>query len=192
MSQKTKEDWLKAGARLLAEFGPQGVTVDALCRHLGVTKGSFYHHFAGYDAFKAALLAFYEEEGTLQIIDQLAEAPTATEKLSGLLDIIVAASTTSLSRLEITIRAWALHDEAVREVQTRVDQRRLGYVESLCREISGDSERAQIVARTLYAILVGSEQMQPPVQGDTLRALFDEYLASLKEFSVSMERGPRR
>jgi hypothetical protein len=32
------------------------------------------------------------------------------------------------------------------------------------------------MARHLYAILVGSEQMQPALRGEDLQALFDEYL----------------
>ena len=161
---------------MLTHAGPQGLTIDALCQQLAVTKGSFYHHFAGYDDFKASLLTFYEQEGTLQIIDQLADIPTPQGKLKQLIEIIVATSTRFVVYPEIAIRAWGLHDRAVREVQMRVDSRRLAYVQSLCQEITGDARQAQLMSQMLYAILVGSEQMQPPLRGDDLRALFDEYL----------------
>lgn len=175
MAQKTKRDWWLAGVALLAEAGPQGLTIEALCQRLEVTKGSFYHHFAGYDEFKVSLLAFYEAEGTLNIIEQLAELPTPQTKLRGLMDIVVEASLTYRNYPEVAIRAWALQDEAVKAVQVRVDGRRLAYVQALCQEITGDPHRAQMMARHLYAILVGSEQMQPPLHGEELRALFDEY-----------------
>jgi hypothetical protein len=64
----------------------------------------------------------------------------------------------------------------VREVQTRVDARRLAYVEALLLEILGDPIEAKIKAQLTYSILVGAEQMQPPIVGADLRALYDAFL----------------
>ena len=69
-----------------------------------------------------------------------------------------------------------MQDEEVKAVQMRVDGRRLAYVEDLCREITGSADRAKTMARLMYAILVGSEQIQPPLTGEDLRALFNEFL----------------
>jgi len=176
MSRKTKRDWLIGGVQLLAEVGNQGLTIDALCQHLGVTKGSFYHHFSGYEDFKLNLLAFYEEEGTLDIIETLADLETPEEKLRGLIDIVVAVSTQYALYPEVLIRSWALQDEDVKAVQERVDGRRLAYVEALFLEIDEDKQNAKVSAQMMYAILVGAEQMQPPLVGDDLRTLYDEYL----------------
>ena len=176
MAKRGKRDWLVAGARLLTQNGPQGLTIEALCQQLKVTKGSFYHHFAGYEDFEASLLNFYEQEGTLQIIDQLVDLPTPQAKLRKLLDIVVGISSSPLVYSEIAIRAWSLQHAPAREVQTRVDQRRLDYLQLLCQEITGDAHKAQVMARMVYTILVGSEQMQPTISGDALRALFDEFL----------------
>jgi hypothetical protein len=104
------------------------------------------------------------------------ELPTPQAKLRKLIDIIVALSTTAIIYPEVAIRAWALQDDAVRDVQMRVDQRRLSYVKGLCEEITGDVRKAQLMSQMLYAILVGSEQMQPPLNGDGLRAVFNEWL----------------
>ncbi|MEP6987146.1 MAG: TetR/AcrR family transcriptional regulator [Chloroflexota bacterium] len=162
--------------QLLKQVGPQGLTIEALCQQLKVTKGSFYHHFEGYEDFKASLLSFYEQEGTLQIIEQVDDLQTPHVKLRKLIDMVIAISTTPLLNSEIAIRAWALQDGSVREVQMRVDQQRLEYLQSLCQEITGDATKANLMAQMLYAILVGSEQMQPALHSVALRALFDEYL----------------
>lgn len=176
MARKTKHDWLIAGTYLLTEVGYQGITIDALCKYLSVTKGSFYHHFAGYEDFKHSLLTFYEEEGTLGIIERLADLPTPEAKLHGLLDIIVDISTQTPIYPEAVIRSWAYQDEEVKAVQVRVDGRRLAYVQNLCQEITGDAAQSEIMAQLAYVILVGSEQMHPSLTGEPLRTLFNEFL----------------
>ena len=179
MARKTKRDWWIAGIEILTTVGPSGLTIDNLCQQLTMTKGSFYHHFGGIDDFKEQLLAYYEEEGTLDIIEQLTAVSTPLGKFKGLLDIIVEASIMYTTYPEATIRAWALHDEMVRAVQTRVDARRLAYVEALLQEILNDPIEAKIKAQITYTILVGAEQMQPPVIGEELRALYDTLLPLL-------------
>ena len=42
----TAEDWARAALEAIAEDGVTAVAVEPLARSLGVTKGSFYWHFA--------------------------------------------------------------------------------------------------------------------------------------------------
>lgn len=176
MARKTKRDWFVTAVKILRQSGPQGLTIDALCQSLAMTKGSFYHHFGSYDDFKAQFLSFYEQEGTLDIISQLADLPSPKEKLHRLLEIVVEFSTKLPDDPDVAMRAWALQDTAVAQTQARVDGRRRHYVQSLCQEITGDGEQAKIIAHLLYAVLVGSEQMQPPTVGEELQQLFHECL----------------
>ncbi|MEV0081899.1 TetR/AcrR family transcriptional regulator [Saccharopolyspora sp. NPDC050642] len=43
-----KQDWLDAGLEILADQGVPALTIDRLATKLGLTKGSFYHHFGGW------------------------------------------------------------------------------------------------------------------------------------------------
>lgn len=174
MTRKTQRDWLNTAVHLLAETGFTGLTIDALTQRMGLTKGSFYHHFGSYQGFKTHFLQFYEEEGTLAVIERAEEAGTPQEKLRRLFEIVVTFS--ELLRPEVALRAWALQDEEVRQVQQRVDERRIGYVQALLNQIMEDEAQALTAARLLYAVLVGAEQMQPPVTGADLQTLFDEIL----------------
>ncbi len=176
MARKTKRDWFVVSVQILREAGPQGLTIDALCQALQMTKGSFYHHFGSYNGFKEQFLAFYEQEGTLDIITQLADLPTPKEKLHQLLAIVVNYSTRLPENPEVAMRAWALQDTAVAQTQARIDGRRRQYLQELGAQITGDVAQAATLANLLYAVLVGSEQMQPPIVGASLQRLFDECL----------------
>src|SRR6476620_9404485 len=123
MARITRRDWLDTGLRLLAEVGADGLTIEALTAALGVTKGSFYHHFRAFQDFKEALLALFEREGTLEIIVQLEAAGPAITTLHRLIDAVA----TGQWQVEAVVRAWALHDEDVRAWQARIDARRLAY-----------------------------------------------------------------
>ncbi len=175
MTRKTQRDWLETAVSLLAESGFKSLTIEALTQRLGVTKGSFYHHFGSYQGFKTRFLEYYEETGTLAVIEKAEEAGTPQAKLCRLFEIVVTFSELS-ARPEVALRAWALQDEAVRQMQQRVDERRTGYVQALLNQIMEDEAQALTAARLLYATLVGAEQMQPPVTGVDLQKLFDEIL----------------
>lgn len=170
MARQTKTNWLIEAFNVLAEKGFAGLTIDEMTARLGVTKGSFYHHFKDYEDFKVALLDFYEQQGTLQIIRLAEESGSPQAKLTRLFDII----TVEDLPLEVPIRVWAHSDDLVREYQARVDAQRVDYMRGLCQEILQDEGRALFVAQLFYAVLIGGEDMIPPLPQTTLRQMFDE------------------
>ncbi len=177
-ARTTRRDWLDAGLRLLAEVGADDLTIEALTVTLGVTKGSFYHHFGAFQDYKEALLDHFEREGTVKIIAQLEEAGSDIAKLQQLLDAVAAGPW----RVETAVRAWALQDADVRACQERLDARRRTYFRELCASLSGDDDWAQVAADMLYALYVGCLQMVPPIEGEARRKVFNE---SLRLFTAS-------
>ncbi len=177
-ARTTRHDWLDMGLHLLSEVGAAGLTIDALTVALGVTKGSFYHHFGAFQDYKAALLDHFEREGTVKIIAQLEQADSDMAKLHLLLDAVAAGPW----RTEAAVRAWALQDVEVRACQERLDARRRQYFRVLCASLTGDEERAPVMANMLYALYVGCLQMVPPIEGETRRKVFNE---SLRLFTAS-------
>ncbi len=167
MVQLSRSRWLEAGLDLLQEAGAEALTIESLTIRLGVTKGSFYHHFNHYLNFKQELLSFWEEEGTLRIIQWAEQEASPSEKL----ERVIRASLHP-SRLDVAMRAWALQDDQVRVHQQRIDQQRLAYLEAVVFAIKADPQFAKLFARLLYSIYVGSQHIIPAIEGEELGALF--------------------
>jgi len=169
MAQKTRRGWLEEGTVILEAMGAEALTIEALTNRLGVTKGSFYHHFKNYQDFKKSLLVFYEEERTLQIIQLAERAAMPLAKLERIMQ-----ATLRPSQLEVAFRAWALQDELVRDYKQRIDQQRLAYLEEVISVLIGNRSRAARTAQLLYSVYVGSQQIIPPIQGNDLAYLYQE------------------
>jgi AcrR family transcriptional regulator len=167
MALLTRRRWLEEGLALLEETGAEALTIESLTNRLGVTKGSFYHHFANYQDFKERLLEFWEEEGTLRIIQWAEQEASPPEKLARVIQ-----ASLHPSRLDVALRAWALQDERVRVHQQRIDQLRLAYLEEVAYAQTADRLSARQLARAFYSLYVGSQHLIPPIEGEDLRALY--------------------
>ncbi|MEV2270017.1 TetR/AcrR family transcriptional regulator [Nonomuraea africana] len=168
----SKRDWLEAGLTVLSEEGAPALTIERLCARLNLTKGSFYHHFRGMAGFKTDLLKHFEAEHTGRYIDGAESAgASAQAKLDHLANLVLDDKGASYD-LEIAVRAWALQDAEVHALQRRVDQLRVDYVRSLWRELGGREAEAEPMARLLYLVLVGAQQVVPPVPADELREIY--------------------
>lgn len=164
---------MDAGVMILMDEGFRGLTIARLLKVVGVTKGSFYHHFSGIDDYIATLLDYYEQDGTLNIIEICNAEPTPRLRLLKLIQI----STSYPARASVVMRVWAEDDARVREVQERTDARRLAYLEDQFQQITENAEISKTLASLMYSILIGSEHTMPPVDGAQQRNLFYTALA---------------
>lgn len=155
----SREQWLAEGLRLLGEQGPEVLKIDRLCRHLQVSKGSFYHHFRDREDYIEALLAHWQASGTEAVIESLASLSTPEQRSQQLNEHIVQADI----RPEIELRAWGRQSPRVAETVAQVDQRRMDYVADLVRAQTGDTKQARVMARIAYAHFVGCQYLQHSV-----------------------------
>jgi AcrR family transcriptional regulator len=167
----TQVEFLDAGLELLATEGAPAVTIERLTGELGLTKGSYYHHFGSAAGYKKALLDYFEAQYTTRLIDIIeGETAGADAKLRHLLLLVLADPDSAA--LEIAVRAWALQDPEVRAAQERVDKARMAYLEKLCRGLGADVDPDRF-AQLLYLILIGAEQVLPPIGKKDLREIYD-------------------
>jgi len=61
MSEPTELAWITAGYATFAERGPEALKVEQLARQVGISKSSFYHHFADIPSFIDRLLNYHLE-----------------------------------------------------------------------------------------------------------------------------------
>ena len=136
-------EWLDAGLKALAKSGVSALKADTLAKSLGVSRGSFYWHFADVPAFHAAVLHRWREVALENII---AEVDVATvDRLEALLRRAFARP----SRIERAIRAWATADEQARVAVEAVDGERTGYLRKLLIEAGLSPGVAETRARLL-------------------------------------------
>ncbi len=146
-------DWFVWALETLGRAGVVGVGVENIARSMGVTKGSFYHHFEDKEEFISRLLEHWETELTDKIDAHVAHLHgKPAEQLLALLEFIAENET---NRYDASMRAWALHDERVATVVRRVDQKRLAYVRDLFRKMGFPADQAEIRGRMSYYYVVG-------------------------------------
>jgi AcrR family transcriptional regulator len=169
--QLSAEDWLDQGLRTLAEKGFTALKAEPLSKAMGVSRGSFYWHFADISAFHAALLQHWREIATEQIIATLESGSNKGERLRLLLQRVFSANLT----LENAVRTWATLNPAARSAVQAIDRRRLGYIESLLSERGLSSDVARARAQVLYWAFLGfvqsDKQVPPSARSSILEAL---------------------
>ncbi len=178
-----KSDWIQAGLAAVADDGPNGLRIDRLCRRLGVSKGSFHHHFAGSGDFKQTILVAYETL-VVEALDQAIGHTAADNPKAALASLTAAiASTESFYRpdLEVAMRAWAFSDPEVRAVQERVDTRRLDSLQRIWIRILDDPAEVQTAALLPYLVGIGASLVQPPTPPDQLRRVYELLLDLVPE-----------
>ena len=174
MPSLTARDWTIAAALRLAADGADHVRVERLAQTLGVSKGSFYWHFADRAALLTAVLEMWEHEGTERIIaDVDATDLTPEQRLRTL--VTRTFGEPQFDGIELGIRAWARHDASAREAAIRVDARRLSYVARLIHDAGIDAaaagERAALLYRTLMGEFVLRAQGHEPLDASALEAV---------------------
>lgn len=165
-----KSDYFEAALELLATGGIGAVTISALCYRLGVTKGSFYHHFESGTVFQQELLRYWEHDRVQQLMPFL-EAMDPVDRLTALKLGAVSINHEAAS----AFRAWARTDKTAAASQARVDRETEKLLTRFLIEAGVPEKQSPVLARIGYSILVAAQQLERPVDRDRLLRTFDEY-----------------
>ncbi len=163
------DDWIQAGFAILTDGGPNALRLDRLCEQLGVTKGSFYWHFADLSAYRAALLDAWAglQDQDRQRFKDLAGAPPR-ERLKAMMQALMGPQ---LFALERAMRVWALTDETVAEGVRRSDAQVLAVVHQIFIDAGFEDLDALVRAVTFFAAGMGflhGFDIERPSEGEDL------------------------
>jgi AcrR family transcriptional regulator len=173
MAGLSPADFFAAALELVGERGAEGLTLATLCERVGVTKGSFYHHFDSMASLHEGMLAHWEAAQ----IGQARGALAATEpraRLAVLRGLAVAAQ----HETEVAVRAWATWYEPAAEAYRRVQDGRQRTLVHTFRQLGIDEAHAATLARVGRALMAG---VQSEV-GNVDRTVMDEVLTEYQRW----------
>ncbi len=142
-------EWVNAGLKALAKSGFSALKADTLANRLGISRGSFYWHFADVAAFHAAILRRWREIALENIIDEIEEA--ADDRLEALASRAFSRDT----GIERAVRAWATADGGARAAVEAVDAERVRYLRKLLIDAGIPSNVAGTRARMINWCYLG-------------------------------------
>ena len=129
--QLSAKDWLDLGLKTLARRGFTALKAEPLAKAMGVSRGSFYWHFADIGAYRAAILKHWREVAAEQVIADL----EASSKDDNPLLLLLRRTFSSKLALENAVRTWATLDPMARAAVQATDRRRLSYVQKSVRAL---------------------------------------------------------
>ena len=170
--QLSAKDWLDQGLRALARSGFTALKAEPLAKTMGVSRGSFYWHFADIGAYHAAILKHWREVAAEQIIANL-EAASGDDNP---VQLLLRRAFGTKPALENAVRTWATVDPAARSAVQAIDRRRLGYVEKLLSASGLPADVARPRAQILYWAFLGFALSDRPLPQARQAEVVDELL----------------
>ena len=169
--QLSAKDWLDQGLKTLASRGFTALKAEPLAKAMGVSRGSFYWHFADIGAFHAAIL------------DALARGRRRADhrQCRGRLEGREPARACCCAGCSASGWRWSARSApgpaSIRRRATAVqaiDRRRLGYVESLLTQSGLPADVARARAQILYWAFLGFALSDQPLPKARQQAVLDE------------------
>lgn len=150
-------DWADAALAAMAEGGLEAVAVEPLARRLGVTKGSFYWHFANRDAVVRAAIELWAQRETEDIIEIARKVTDPRRRIQTIFKL--ANGSEREGRLYLAIAA-ASRDPLIGHVIERVSRRRLEYLKNCYKDLGLDERGARKWATFAYSTFLGTLQLR--------------------------------
>jgi AcrR family transcriptional regulator len=172
----TAQDWIDFALVTLAREGADGLKADVLARKLGVSRGSFYWHFADLDAFHSKVIAHWRRVATEAIIADIERHDAREERIDALLRHAFGDG----AILEVRMRTWADNNAQAARALSAVDRRRQEYIKQLLVEAGIAATLAATRAQLLYWAYLGAAWSRTRLAGERL----DRTVAELKQVGL--------
>ncbi len=152
--QLQRLDWLQQALELFVAEGIEAVRITRLADELGVTRGSFYWHFANREELIDALVEFWQGKNTPAIADAVADARSLAGGIFRFFEICIDGASFD-SRLDLAIREWSRRSPQVRALLDLEDERRIEALRAFFTRFGFPMPDALVRARVLYYAQIG-------------------------------------
>lgn len=154
----TREAWLQAGQRLLRDEGLRALRLKTLTSALGISTGSFYHHFKDFGTYLGQLADYFSGEQLTANLERIRAAATEPrERIRVTSDFAVAGD---LPRLALAMRAWARSDPRARASVRKLDQTLLAFFTECMEDLGFEGPDA--AARAFLLLSAATSEIEPP------------------------------
>lgn len=144
----SSEKWAHAALDAIAVNGVAELSIESLARELGVTKGSFYWHFANRSALIKAALQLWAQRETEEVLERIQREPTPRARIEKIVEEAVGNKRKAALYLAL---AASSSDPNIGPAFQRVVERRIAYLAGCFEEMGVSSPRYRaLVAFSLY------------------------------------------
>lgn len=171
--------WIETAKIFLIANGIESVRVDRLAKHLKVTRGGFYHHFASREDLLGQLLQQWRRD--CQFIPLLPEPQTpdeAFEFIHKLGEHLIREEHYD-PLFDAAVRTWGRGDPMVARIVAEADEARLRKLKKVFLALGYDDDESEFRARIFYMHQLGYYQLG-------VRETTEERLANLNSYVLAL------
>jgi AcrR family transcriptional regulator len=139
-----KDKWLSLALESITKTGEGVPSVEALCKSLGVSRGSFYWHFKDRRDFLRCLSEYWANYSVEQVIEKLSSfRGSAEDRLLFIMKMVIPQNR---GRHYLNMRFLSMTEPEVEKVLKEFDKKRLSFVKNIFHEMG--FRNAELDART--------------------------------------------
>lgn len=168
-----------AGIELLARESIAAITIEKLAASLGVTRGSFYHHYVDRQDFFTKMLDYWEARWTLSIREEIRSL--GLDPPNSILALMRTIHRRKAAGFDMAFRSWAMQDSRARKIVRKVDKERLAYIRHLFDAMGFDEMESENRSRLLLCY----EMSEPAIFGKQRVDFEDQLLVERHRFLTS-------
>jgi AcrR family transcriptional regulator len=180
--RSSREDWINAALKLLAKSGLEAITIDALCKSLGITKGSFYWHFKGRQELLSAMAASWATTYSRDVHESLRQG--GLDDWAQLAEVKHLSTEAGYGNIDRAMRIWADSCDETRTAVNCADQEVVAFIEEKYLNIGLAPADARTLAKLSLATRVGVFAITPSFGEHTheeLDGIFDNLIERFRK-----------
>jgi AcrR family transcriptional regulator len=170
-----RDAWVTAALDAFEAGGAPAVAVVPIARALGVTRGSFYWHFASRDELLAAVVARWEHDHSDAVLAAVQAVPDPHDRLVALLGAAASKPPTIFVRM----LDGAATEPVVAAAVSRTAERRMAVLAQALRELGltpAEARRRALLVYSAYVGLTRLMQADPDLMTDRERAAYSRHV----------------